>query len=94
VAPRLSTVLLRALLRGDDREAERLRALFLPLEDLRDQHSPLRVLHAAVAAAGIADTGPLLPFLANIEAGPVLTAIEAEARRLLSANQAMKAAAE
>jgi dihydrodipicolinate synthase/N-acetylneuraminate lyase len=94
VAPRLSTALLRALQRGDDREAERLRTLFLPLEDLRDQHSPLRVLHAAVAAAGIADTGPLLPFLANIEARPVLTAIEAEARRLLSANQAMKAAAE
>ena len=94
VAPRLSTALLRALQNNDDREAERLRALFVPLEDLRDKHSPLRVLHAAVAAAGIADTGPLLPFLSNIEAGPALTAIEAEARRLLAANQAMKAAAE
>jgi dihydrodipicolinate synthase/N-acetylneuraminate lyase len=78
VAPRLSTALLRALKSGDDREAERLRTQFLPLEDLRDKHSPLRVLHAAVAAAGIADTGPLLPFLSNIEAGPV-AAIEAEA---------------
>ena len=94
VAPRLSTALLRALQRCDDREAERLRALFLPLEDLRDQHSPLRVLHAAVAAAGIADTGPLLPFLANIEAGPVFSAIETEARRLWEQNQAMKLAAE
>jgi dihydrodipicolinate synthase/N-acetylneuraminate lyase len=94
VAPRLSTALLRALQLGDEHEAERLRAQFLPLEDLRDKHSPLRVLHAAVAGAGIADTGPLLPFLSNIEAGPTLTAIETEARRLLTANQAMKAAAE
>jgi dihydrodipicolinate synthase/N-acetylneuraminate lyase len=94
VAPRLSTALLRALQRNDDREAERLRALFLPLEDLRDRHSPLRVLHAAVAAAGIADTGPLLPFLSNIEAGPALSAIETEARRLCEQNEAMKLAAE
>ncbi|HVR65236.1 MAG TPA: dihydrodipicolinate synthase family protein, partial [Verrucomicrobiae bacterium] len=62
--------------------------------DLRDKHSPLRVLHAAVAAAGIADTGPLLPFLTNIEAGPVLNAIETEARRLWEQNQAIKLAAE
>lgn len=82
VAPALSTALLRALQRGDVKEAERLRALFIPLEDLRDKHSPLRVLHAAVGLAGIAETGPLLPFLSTIEDKSVLAAISGEARKL------------
>jgi dihydrodipicolinate synthase/N-acetylneuraminate lyase len=67
VAPRLSMRLLRALKAEDDAEAERLRALFLPLEDLRDGISPIRVLHDAVALAGIADTGPILPLLHNLD---------------------------
>ena len=83
VAPALSTALLRALQRGDRQEAERLRALFIPLEDLRDRHSPLRVLHAAVALAGIAETGPLLPFLSTIEDEAILAAIGDAARHLL-----------
>ena len=82
VAPALSTALLRALQRNEITEAERLRALFIPLEDLRDKHSPLRVLHAAVSLAGIAETGPLLPYLSTIEDGEVLSAIGEEARRL------------
>lgn len=82
VAPALSTALLRALQRGDVKEAERLRELFIPLEDLRDKHSPLRVLHAAVGLAGIAETGPLLPFLSTIEDKAVLAAISEEARKL------------
>jgi len=82
VAPALSTALLRALQRDDRKEAERLRALFIPLEDLRDTHSPLRVLHAAVELADIAKTGPLLPFLSNIEDEAILAAIGKEAHRL------------
>ena len=38
----------------------------LPLEDLRDELSPIRVLHEAVTLAGIADMGPMLPHLSNL----------------------------
>jgi 4-hydroxy-tetrahydrodipicolinate synthase len=90
VAPNLSTVLFRALKSGDIDQAQRIRALFLPLEDIRDQYSPLRVLHAAVALAGIAETGPLSPYLSNIEDRTVLVAIEREARSLLQADHAAR----
>jgi len=90
VAPRLSTALLRSLKHGDEAEAQRIRALFLPFEDLRDRHSPLRVLHAAVALAGIAETGPIQPFLSNIDDRNVLDAIEREARRLRQADYALR----
>jgi 4-hydroxy-tetrahydrodipicolinate synthase len=86
VAPALSTALLHALQREDLEEAERLRALFIPLEDLRDKHSPLRVLHAAVKLAGIAETGPLSPFLSTIDDAEILSAIAQEAGRLTEAD--------
>jgi 4-hydroxy-tetrahydrodipicolinate synthase len=89
VAPKLSTALLNSLRRRDITVAERIRGLFLPLEDLRDRHSPLRVLHAAVGLAGIAETGPLSPFLSNIEERSVLSLIEKEARRLFEADHAV-----
>lgn len=75
VAPHLSSALLAALkaLRLD--EAERIRAAFLPLEDLRDAISPIRVLHEAVRLAGIAETGPMAPFLANLDDADQLAAI-------------------
>ena len=66
VAPRLSVALRQAAARGDWQEAERLRAIFEPLEDLRNAISPICVLHEAVAAAGITDTGPLLPLLDRV----------------------------
>ena len=47
---------------------ERIRALFRPLEDLRNAHGPIPVLHHAVALAGVADTGPMLPLLAPLPA--------------------------
>jgi dihydrodipicolinate synthase/N-acetylneuraminate lyase len=68
VGPRGSAQLLQALKRKDYAAAEKLRAPYIPLEDLRDGHSPIRVLHEAVKLAGIADTGPMLPLLSNIEA--------------------------
>ena len=67
VAPRAATLLLAALKAGDDSWAEELRAAFLPLEDCRDAISPIRVLHDAVTLAGIADMGPILPLLHNLE---------------------------
>ncbi|MCE9630184.1 MAG: dihydrodipicolinate synthase family protein [Planctomycetia bacterium] len=84
VAPRLSQMLLKAIQRGDWAEAERIRGVFEPLEDLRNALSPIRVLHAAVAAAGIAATGPLAPLLSPIEDAH-RPAIAAAARSLLQA---------
>jgi dihydrodipicolinate synthase/N-acetylneuraminate lyase len=66
VAPRLSAAMLKAMRAGDWAGAERIRAVFKPLEDLRNATSPIRVLHEAVRLAGIADTGPLLPLLTNV----------------------------
>jgi dihydrodipicolinate synthase/N-acetylneuraminate lyase len=55
-------------LRKDDLEgAERIRQVFRPLEDLRNAINPIRVLHEAVRLAGIADTGPALPLLSNLD---------------------------
>jgi dihydrodipicolinate synthase/N-acetylneuraminate lyase len=85
VAPRLSQTMLAAVQRQDWVEAERIRAIFRPLEDLRNAIHPIRVLHQAVESAGIADTGPLLPLLTNVEATHV-PAIADAARVLLAAN--------
>ncbi len=87
IAPGLSMALLRAIKRGDLAEANRVRALFMPMEDLRDTHSPLRALHDAVRLAGICDTGPMQPFLSNIEDKAVLSAIEKAAKELLAAER-------
>jgi dihydrodipicolinate synthase/N-acetylneuraminate lyase len=67
IAPRLSVIMLEAIRRQDWIAAERIRATFKPLEDLRNAINPIRVLHEAVRLAGIANTGPLLPLLTNLE---------------------------
>ncbi|MDX1619114.1 MAG: dihydrodipicolinate synthase family protein [Balneolaceae bacterium] len=67
VQPDLCRRLLEACLAGDYGKAESLREVFMPLEDLRDAWNPAIVLHAAVALAGIADTGPVLPFLSKLD---------------------------
>lgn len=66
VQPLLCQRLLDACQQEDDETAETLRAHFMPLEDRRDAWGPSRVLHAAVGLAGIADTGPVLPFLSPL----------------------------
>ena len=74
IAPHLSTAIKHALEAGDTATAATLRRHFLPLEDLRDALSPIRVLHEAVDQAGIARTGPMLPLLTRLpeaEAGRV-----------------------
>lgn len=68
VGPRGSTRLLAALKARDYAAAEALREAYLPLEDVRDALSPIRVLHEAVTLAGIADMGPMLPHLSNLQA--------------------------
>ena len=88
IAPHLSTAILQALKQGDVEEAASLREHFIPLEDLRDRHSPIRVLHEAVTLAGISETGPMSPFLSNLDDAAVLTAIRAAAETLRAASVA------
>ncbi|MCA9077155.1 MAG: dihydrodipicolinate synthase family protein [Planctomycetaceae bacterium] len=66
VAPKLSMEMLHAIKAGDNDSAEQIRRTFEPLEDLRNSINPVRVLHSAVALAGIADTGPILPLLSDL----------------------------
>jgi dihydrodipicolinate synthase/N-acetylneuraminate lyase len=66
LAPRLSQLLFEACRRNDFEAAERLRARFIPLEDLRDAWSPAKVLHHATELAGIARTGALPPYLSAL----------------------------
>jgi dihydrodipicolinate synthase/N-acetylneuraminate lyase len=63
VQPALSQEMLHAIKASNWERAEQIRNIFQPLEDLRNSIHPIRVLHAAVRLAGIADTGPILPLL-------------------------------
>lgn len=86
VAPAASTSLLRALAGGQRREAKTIRELFLPLEDLRDAHGPIQVLHHAVTEADIADMGPHLPLLSSLSED-LRRSIRAAASALLEAER-------
>lgn len=86
LAPAVSQALLAAIHRRDWPEAERLRAIFEPLEQLRNAINPIRVLHEAVAGAGIAATGPILPMLDPVEERH-RPAIAAAAQSLVAGNR-------
>jgi dihydrodipicolinate synthase/N-acetylneuraminate lyase len=68
VHPGPSQRMLRAIDGGRTEEAERIRQFFTPLEDLRNEISPIRVLHEAVELAGVAKTGPLMPLVSPLDA--------------------------
>ncbi len=85
VAPDLSMKMLQALKSGNLEAAESIRQTFKPLEDLRNNINPIRVLHSAVAEAGIAETGPILPLLDEVNDSDRLK-IAAVARELLAQN--------
>ena len=57
----------------------------MALEDLRNAHSPILVLHHAVELAGIAQTGPVLPLLTALP-DKLLPKIEKAAKALLAKN--------
>jgi dihydrodipicolinate synthase/N-acetylneuraminate lyase len=88
VGPRGSQMILEALKRKDYATAEQLRERYIPLEDARDALSPIRVLHEAVRLAGIADTGPILPLLSNIDREHHVR-IQKAASDLLAADKAL-----
>jgi len=71
IAPRSSQALLAACLAKDWTKAERLWGYFKPLEDLRDEWGPARVLHQATELAGIAKAGPIPPFVSALDARQV-----------------------
>ena len=83
VAPKLSVEMLIAVRAKDYSNADRIRSIFKPLEDLRNLINPIRVLHEAVRFAGIAETGPLMPLLSNL-AEPDHAAVREAARALLT----------
>jgi dihydrodipicolinate synthase/N-acetylneuraminate lyase len=87
VGPRGSAQILAACKRKDWDTASQIRARYLPLEDARDAYSPIRVLHEAVRLAEIADMGPMLPLLTNLEVGRHPEVAKA-ARDLLAADRA------
>ena len=89
IAPRISMAFLDAVRKKDHRLASRLWENFVPLENLRDTHSPIRVLHEAVRLAGIAETGPMMPHLSNISDPVVCSEIEAAATGLFQANASL-----
>ncbi len=66
VNPALSQKMLAAIVARDYDTAEQIRKVFLPLEDLRNEINPIRVLHEAVSLAGIANTGRHLPLLSGV----------------------------
>jgi dihydrodipicolinate synthase/N-acetylneuraminate lyase len=83
IAPRLSMDMLRAVQAKDFAAAEAIRSRFAPLEALRDKINPVRVLHAAVQLAGVAETGPITPLLSPVDEVH-LPEIEAAALKLLA----------
>jgi dihydrodipicolinate synthase/N-acetylneuraminate lyase len=81
VAPRQTTQMFKLVQQGKYAEAETIREVYRPLEDLRNAYGPIPVLHHAVTLSGIADMGPFLPLLAPLgddiqtKIGPVATAL-------------------
>jgi dihydrodipicolinate synthase/N-acetylneuraminate lyase len=67
VVPAESQRMLRAIQAGRLDEAAEIRSFFAPLEGLRNEINPIRVLHEAVELAGIAKTGPLLPLVSPLD---------------------------
>jgi dihydrodipicolinate synthase/N-acetylneuraminate lyase len=85
LAPRMSLALLQACGRNDYAAAEEIRKAFLPFEDLRDAWGAAPVLHAGVEASGLAETGPVPPFVSPVPAA-YIGQLRPVARALLEKN--------
>jgi dihydrodipicolinate synthase/N-acetylneuraminate lyase len=92
VAPRLSNDLFEACGRQAYGDAEALRAEFIPLEDLRDAWGPSKVLHFAMALAGLSDTGPILPYFSALSPAQMEQLVQVS-KTLASRNAAVMACA-
>lgn len=85
LAPALSQRLLERARSGDWAGAETVRQQFAPLEELRNEINPVRVLHEGVTLSGVADMGAILPLLSGLE-GAERVRVEAAAAQLLARN--------
>ena len=91
--PRMSLTLLRAFASGDTLEAERLRALMVPFEDLRGERGArysASALHAAMDYAGLSG-GPVIPFAEDV-ASQDLPRLNAMVNRLMVEERALERA--
>ncbi len=86
--PARSQHMLRAIQGDDLAAANRIRAEFVGLEDLRNRIHPIRVLHRAVELAGIAATGPMLPMLGELSASDTAAVATAAVELVNSSNAA------
>jgi dihydrodipicolinate synthase/N-acetylneuraminate lyase len=66
ISPAAAQQVLKSAQAGDFAAAAAQAAKFKPLEDAREKLGFIRVLQSLVRLADVADTGPLLPFLANL----------------------------
>lgn len=82
VAPRLSMQMLQAMKAGEWEKADEIRQIFSALEDLRNSINPVRVLHTAITLSGIADMGPIMPLLSEVDEADTLKIRDA-AKQLL-----------
>jgi dihydrodipicolinate synthase/N-acetylneuraminate lyase len=87
VAPAMSQRMLSALQANDHETVAAIRRAFDLLEQLRNRYGPIPVLHHAVALASIAETGPALPLLCELDIAQQ-TEIGDAARRLLKSESA------
>ncbi|MEP3481755.1 MAG: dihydrodipicolinate synthase family protein [Fuerstiella sp.] len=85
VNPALSQQMLNAIHDNDYNLAEKIRKIFVPLEDLRNEVNPIRVLHEAVSLSGIADVGPHVPLLSGLTNSKA-DEVKAAATALLNVN--------
>ncbi len=90
IAPALSMRMLKLIQLGEFAAASQIRDVFKSLEDLRNGINPVRVLHAAVAGAGIAETGPLLPMMSPVNESQRVEIAEV-AKTLLKAEMELRA---
>jgi dihydrodipicolinate synthase/N-acetylneuraminate lyase len=90
LAPAMSAAVFSACRDGKFADAERIRSRFLAFEDLRDAWGPARVLHHALELAGIADTGPIPPFVSELSAQQK-TQIDQVVQELLTQQQELVA---
>ena len=86
IAPSLSQQLFERLTVADYETAAQIRTKFIPLEDLRDEWGPARVLHHATELAGIARTGPIAPYVSELSLSQV-NELEAVVRSLGSVHR-------
>ena len=82
IAPSKSMKMLQLIKSGDIEGAEMIRSEFTGLEDLRNEHGPIPVLHHAVSLSGVASTGSHLPLLSDLDKD-LLKEIDLESKALL-----------